>query len=423
MDYFIIEGGKPLNGEIYISGAKNAVLPIMAAAIMGSSTSIIENVPDVADVRHMIGVLRHIGVKVHFENSTLYIDPTTRKGYEAPYDLVRKMRASYYVLGPLVAIEGKCKLSMPGGCAIGARPIDLHIKGLEKLGCSVTIEHGYINAEVMDKLVGNKMFLSKGKKGSSVGATINVMMAATLAEGETWIEGAACEPEVSDVAGFLRSMGADIEGDGTPIIKIRGVNSLHGSKYRVIPDRIEAGTYVIAGIITRGNLNIKNCEPNHLTAILDILKDIGINMEIGEDYVKVFNNESWYGTGITVEPYPGFPTDMQAQMMALLTQSVPGVSTIKETIFENRFMHVPELNRMGAQIDVDGGVATIRGNTPLSGAHVMASDLRASAALVLAGLVAEGKTYIHRIYHIDRGYEKVEYKLQSVGASIVREKE
>ncbi len=423
MDYFAIEGGIPLKGEVFVSGAKNAVLPIMTAAIMGNTPSVIDNVPNVADVRSMIGVLNYLGVKTEFNKNTLLIDPSQINKYEAPYDFVRKMRASYYVLGPLIAMAGKCKLSLPGGCAIGARPIDLHIKGFEALGAEIEINHGYIDAKVPSILKGTKMFLSKGKKGSSVGATINVMMAAVLAEGETQIEGAACEPEVEDVAGFLRSMGADIEGDGTPVIKIRGVKELRGSHYSVIPDRIEAATYIIAGIMTKGDVTVKKCIPKHLESITNILKDIKINMDIGYDYIRVYDNDKWYGTSITIEPYPGFPTDMQAQMMALLTQAIPGVSTIKETIFENRFMHVPELIRMGAKIEVDGGMATIHGNMPLSGANVMASDLRASAALVLAGLVAEGKTKVLRIYHIDRGYEKVEHKLKQLGARIERLRE
>ena len=420
MDRFVVEGGKRLKGEVVISGAKNSALPIIAAAIMTDKPVVLENIPDVVDVHTMIQLIKYLGARVDFKHNTLRIHTPKIKRIEAPYDIVRKMRASYYVLGSLVSRERRARVSLPGGCAIGPRPIDLHIKGLKALGVNIDIEDGYVNARA-DRLVGDSIDLL-GAKGSSVGATINTMLAAVQARGKTQIISAACEPEVVDVADFLKSLGADIRGAGTPIITINNIGCLDGSHYRIIPDRIEAGTFAVAGAITMGKVKLGGVQPRDLMAVLDKLEEVGAGVIKNRDSVIVEGRKPIRATNVYVAPFPGFPTDMQAQFMVLLSIA-SGTSTIKETIFENRFMQAMELSRMGADITIEGHTAVIKGVKKLSGAFVMASDLRASACLVLAGLEAKGKTVIRRIYHLDRGYDRFEKKLRKLGARIRREKE
>ncbi len=417
MEKFLIEGGRRLKGEVKVSGAKNACLPIMAACLLTRGVVSIENVPDLRDVRTMARVLENLGAVVRFEDSRLDIDTTGVNGWEAPYELVKTMRASYYVLGPLLATMGRAKVSLPGGCAIGPRPIDLHIRGLQALGARVDVEHGYIRAEAVS-LPGGTINL-EGPKGSSVGATIHVMMTAALARGKTTIEHAALEPEVVDVADFLNCMGARISGAGNSCIVIEGVGSLHPARYRVIPDRIEAGTLAVAAAITRGDVCLTGCRPSHMASVLDILGESGFRVEIGEDFIDIEAGEEYHPFQVRVSPYPGFPTDMQAQFVALAC-TVPGISTVTETIFENRFIYAFELMRMGAMIRIENNTAFVTGDSALTGAQVMASDLRASAALVLAGLVAGGETEVNRIYHLDRGYERLEDKLNRLGAGVKR---
>jgi UDP-N-acetylglucosamine 1-carboxyvinyltransferase len=420
MQRFVIEGGEKLSGEVKISGAKNSALPIIAASILTDKPVILENIPGLVDVTTMMELVEHLGSQVEFNNNILKIHTPRIKKIEAPYEIVRKMRASYYVLGALIAREHKARVSFPGGCAIGPRPIDLHIKGLETLGTNIDIEDGYINADVR-KLQGREVNI-QGPKGTSVGATINVMIAAAGAKGMTKITPAACEPEVVDVANFLNAMGCSISGQGTHTIIVGGQPSAADVRYRIIPDRIETGTFAVAAAITRGNINIKNCEPTHLNSVLDKLTEIGVNIKTGKDYIIVKGSKKMRVANLFVSPYPGFPTDMQSQFMALLS-IVPGTSTIKESIFENRFMQAVELMRMGAKITIQGDTAVIKGVKKLSGATIMASDLRASAALVLVGLVAQGKTIVRRIYHLDRGYEKFEHKLRNLGVRIKRQNE
>ena len=418
MDRLIINGGKQLKGTIPVSGSKNATLPIaVAAAILADSSSVIHNVPNLKDIDSLCAVLEVLGATTKLENSTLYIEPGNRIAYEAPYDLVRKMRASIYVLGPLVARLGIAKVSFPGGCAIGPRPVDLHLKGLQQLGAKVEVDSGYIMARA-NRLAGAEMYL-RGPNGSSVGATANVMMAATLADGTTTIRGAACEPEVADLANFLNAMGADIEGAGTSILTIHGVKQLHGTEYTVIPDRIEAGTFMVAGAITKGDVFVKDVPAQHLGATSEKLIEAGVQLDWTDDGVRVRAPRELRAVNIATDTYPGFPTDMQAQMMGLLTVT-PGISTITEGIYLDRFMHTSELNRMGADIRVEGNRAVVCGKPKLSGAPVMASDLRAGAVLVLAGMAAVGETAVSRIYHIDRGYEGIEEKLAGIGADITR---
>lgn len=417
MDKILIHGGKKLNGEVSISGSKNATLPIMAATLLTEDKFIIKNVPDLRDVRTMILILEELGVKVQFQDHTLEIDTSSYSGYQAPYELVCTMRASISILGPLLAKKGKAKVALPGGCVIGTRPIDLHLKGLRALGADIKIDHGYIDAHV-DNLEGKRIYLG-GPFGSSVLATANVMLAATLAEGTTVIESAACEPEIKDLAEFLRKMGAVIKGAGTPEIEIKGVKELHGTEHEVIADRIEAGTFMIAAAITAGKVTIKGCQPHHLGAIIDKLIESGSQVTIDDDKIAVERKGEVKSLEVTTLPYPGFPTDMQAQIMALMTVA-DGISIITEKVFPERFMHVGELNRMGAQIYLEGPNAIVKGVSSLSGAEVMASDLRASAALLLAGLIAQGETLISRIYHLDRGYEKIEEKFKKLGAIIKR---
>ncbi len=421
MDKIVINGGRKLRGEVEISGAKNSALPILAAALLAEEESIIENVPDLRDIQTMLKLLRALGCKVQYDKGKVAIKPGKSLSPIAPYKLVSTMRASICVLGPLLARMGHAEVSVPGGCVIGPRPIDLHIKGMQALGAKTNIEHGYVKAQVAKKLRGSDIFLG-GAFGSSVLATGNVMMAATLAQGATQIENAACEPEVVDLARFLKKMGARIEGEGSPIINIEGVKKLHGARYSVIPDRIETGTYIFAAAMTGGDVLIKKTEPSHQNAVIDKLKQAGIKIDKTKTAIRVRRNGKLKAVDVTTLPYPGFPTDLQAQMMALMAVT-PGISVITEKIYPDRFMHVSELNRMGSKIFMEGASAIIHGVKQLSGAPVMASDLRASAALVIAGLVAEGKTEVHRVYHLDRGYENLEKKFCAIGASIHRERE
>ncbi|MBU9888914.1 MAG: UDP-N-acetylglucosamine 1-carboxyvinyltransferase [Candidatus Omnitrophica bacterium] len=421
MDKIIIEGGVRLKGEVDISGSKNAVLPIMAAALLTEEESVIENVPSLWDVHTMVKLIRSLGAKAILENGCLKVKPGKNLKPFAPYKLVKTMRASVCVLGPLLARLGEVEVSLPGGCAIGPRPIDLHLKGLEALNAVITIQHGYVRATADKKLRGAEIYLG-GAYGSSVLATDNVMMAAVLAQGKTVIENAACEPEVVDLAQFLRKMGAKIQGEGSPRIEVEGVRKLHGASYRVIPDRIEAGTFMFAAAITGGDLLVRKMEAAHLNAVIDKLRQAGVKVDKFKNAVRVRKTGRLKPMDITTLPYPAFPTDLQAQAMALMTVT-PGISVVTEKIYPNRFMHVPELGRMGAKVYLEGPSAIVHGVKKLSGAPVMASDLRASAALVLAGLVAEGATEVQRVYHLDRGYENLEQKLTSLGALIRREKE
>ncbi len=416
MDKLLITGGHPLHGEVAVSGSKNAALPLMAAALLTEEPCRLTNVPSLVDVITMRELLDTIGVCSNQSKDGVKIE-AKNPGIEAPYEIVRKMRASYYVLGPLLGRLHEAKVALPGGCAIGARPIDLHIKGMEKLGAEVIVEEGYVHARAK-KLVGAEIFL-EGTKGPSVGATINVMMAAVLAEGETRIIGAAGEPEVSAVAAFLRKMGAEIAGEGTHEIRIEGVKKLHGAEFANIPDRIEAGTYAIAAAITRGRLILRNAPSSHMGNLIQPLLEAGAEIEASGNHLTVSMMKRPTPLILNTAPYPGFPTDMQAQFMAWLALG-EGTSIISETIFENRFMQAMELQRMGAQITLKGNTAVIEGTDKLSGTEVMASDLRASASLVLAGLAAKGMTTVSRIYHLDRGYEGLERKLEAAGAQIER---
>ncbi|MEO0092893.1 MAG: UDP-N-acetylglucosamine 1-carboxyvinyltransferase [candidate division WOR-3 bacterium] len=417
MEKLIIQGQKRLSGTVQVSNSKNATLPIMAACLLTSETCRIKNVPNLTDIKTMTNLLKALGVDVEYKDNNLIITSGDKIGKEAPYEIVSQMRASYYVLGPLLARFGEAKVSLPGGCAIGPRPIDLHLRGLEHLGAEIRVEHGYIIAKA-NKLKGNEMTLA-GNKGPSVGATANVMMAATKAKGKTIIAGAACEPEIVDLANFLNTIGAKIKGAGTPVIEIEGVDELAGGEYEPIPDRIEAGTLTIAGAITGSTIEITNIRTDQMVAVIEQLSEIGCSLKIEDRSLQIGLGQKPLPTEIVTAPYPGFPTDLQAQFMALLTLST-GISTVTENIFENRFLHALELNRMGAKISIKGNVAIIEGVEKLTGAQVMASDLRASAALILAGLAAEGETEISRIYHLDRGYENLEGKLIKLGAEIKR---
>jgi UDP-N-acetylglucosamine 1-carboxyvinyltransferase len=419
MDSFLIKGGVPLHGEVTISGSKNAALPILAATLLTDEPCVIRRVPDLSDTRFMVKILESLGASAKFENGTVTVHAKKIKGY-ADYDLVRKMRGSICIAGPLLARLRKARISLPGGCIIGARPINLHLKGFEALGVKIKIEGGYVDATVK-KLTGNSMFLG-GRAGPTVLGTANVMMAATLGEGITVIESAACEPEVVDLAAFLNSMGAKITGAGSPTITITGVEKLHGAEHEVIPDRIEAATFVIAAAATNGEVTIKGARAEHLRAVFDKLNEANVSIvRQGSDLV-VKRKGKLKPVDVTTLPYSGFPTDVQAQLMALLVLA-PGISIITERIFESRFMHVSELARLGAEIEIEGPSAIVKGGRPLSGAPVMASDLRASAALVIAGLAAKGSTQVNRIYHLDRGYENMDVKLQKLGARIQRVEE
>jgi UDP-N-acetylglucosamine 1-carboxyvinyltransferase len=418
MDKLVIRGGEPLLGTIRVSGAKNAALPCMAAALLTDEPVILENIPQVRDIQTTRNLLAAMGAEVELgygraqHRTTIHCK--TLAAPEASYELVKTMRASTLVLGPLVARCGHARVSLPGGCAIGSRPIDLHIKGLEQLGAKITQDHGYVEATV-DRLKGAEIVFDK----ITVTGTEDLLMASTLAEGETVMKNCAREPEVADLADLLNKMGAKIEGAGTSTIRVKGVSKLKGAKHRIIPDRIEAGTFIIAGAMTGGDLNIVGCDPTHLTAVLDKLKAVGVKTKANGDSVRVMGDNPFTAADMTTEEYPGFPTDCQAQFMALATQA-EGMSVITENIFENRFMHAQELVRMGANIKIEGRRAVVQGKSPLSAAAVLASDLRASASLVLAALVADGETIIDRVYHLDRGYENIEEKLRGVGAEIKR---
>jgi UDP-N-acetylglucosamine 1-carboxyvinyltransferase len=418
MDKFVIRGGNPLVGTIRVSGAKNAALPAMAAAILTEDAVTLENIPDVRDIQTERNLLVSMGAEVELGYGRAAhrttISCRNLVNPEAAYELVKTMRASTLVLGPLVARMKRARVSLPGGCAIGARPIDLHIKGLEKLGATITQEHGYIEAAA-ERLRGGQITFDK----ITVTGTEDLMMAAALAEGQTVMENCAREPEVTDLAALLNKMGAKIEGAGTSTIRIQGVNKLHGAKHRIIPDRIEAATFVIAGALTGGDLIVSNCDPAHLGALLHKLEECGVKFKTNGECVRVMGGGPLRAADVSTEEYPGFPTDMQAQYMALATQA-EGTSVVTENIFENRFMHAQELVRMGANVKVEGRRALVRGKTPLSGAAVQCSDLRASASLVIAALVADGETILDRVYHIDRGYERIEEKLRGVGAQIRR---
>jgi UDP-N-acetylglucosamine 1-carboxyvinyltransferase len=416
MDSFLIKGSVPLRGEVAISGAKNAVLPIMAATLLTGEPCVIRRVPNLSDVKFMGQILTWLGAQVRFAGDTVHIQARKIKG-AGDYDLIRKMRGSICVMGPLLGRLKKAAVSLPGGCVIGARPINLHLKGFEALGAKVTIQNGYVQASAK-RLVGAAMFLG-GRAGSTVLGTANVMMAATLAEGVTIIESAACEPEVVDLAQFLNAMGAQISGAGSPTLTITGVKELHGAEHEVIPDRIEAATYAIAAVATNGEITLRGARADHLRAVLDKLKDAGASIERCGADITVRRKGRLKPVDITTLPYSGFPTDVQAQMMALMALT-PGISIITERIFESRFMHVSELTRLGADIEIEGPSAIVKGGKPLSGAPVMASDLRASAALVIAGLAARGTTQVNRVYHIDRGYENIDGKLRQLGARIER---
>lgn len=418
MEKFIVNGGTRLEGKVQISGSKNAVLPIaVAAAILGDSTTVLNNVPNLTDVRTLSAVLEGLGATTKLKDSTLCIEPINRMEYEAPYDLVRRMRASIYVLGPLVAKLGRAKVSFPGGCAIGPRPVDLHIRGLTRLGAKVDVKEGYIYAQAR-KLIGTDIDLI-GQHGPSVGATANVMMAATLAEGTTVINGAAREPHITDLANFLIAMGAEIDGIGTDTLSIHGVKQLYGTEYDVISDDIEAGTFMVASAITNGNVYIQGITQEQLPAVANKLTEMGVDLDWDDDGVRVTTPRQLKAVEVKTVPYPGFPTDMQAQIMGLLSLA-SGTSTITENVHTDRYIHTAELNRMGADIRLDGRKAIINGVSSLSGAPVMASDLRAGAVLVIAGMAAIGETVVSRIYHIDRGYEAIEEKLNSIGAEIQR---
>jgi UDP-N-acetylglucosamine 1-carboxyvinyltransferase len=419
MDKFLITGGNPLVGTIRVSGAKNAALPCMAAAILTEDEIVLENIPHVRDIDTERRLLASMGADVEIiddgTNRTTRICCATLSDPVAKYEIVKTMRASSLVLGPLVARTGLARVAMPGGCAIGGRPIDLHLNGLEKMGAAITQEHGYIEARAK-RLQGAHIVFDK----ITVTGTEDLLMAAVLADGETIMENCAREPEVVDLGALLTAMGAKIEGAGTPTIKVRGVSRLKGARYRICPDRIEAGTFLIAGAITAGDLTVAGCNPRHLGAVISKLQETGARVDIlRPDAVRVQAEGQLKAADVSTEEYPGFPTDMQAQYMALATQA-EGVSMVRENIFENRFMHVQELVRMGAAIKVDGRVAAVRGKTQLSAASVMCSDLRASASLVLAALVADGQSVLDRVYHMDRGYERIEEKLRGVGARIAR---
>jgi len=420
MDKLVIEGGVKLKGEVTVSGAKNAVLPILAATLLTDEPCVIKGVPNLRDTNSMLKILRALGKIAEFDKGRVSVCAGKTTSYIAEYKLVSTMRASFCVLGPLLGKLKKAKVSLPGGCVIGVRPVDLHLKGIKALGADISIDSGYVIAKA-NKLTGCYIYLG-GVYGSSVLATDNVMMAAVLAKGKTIIESAACEPEVSDLAEFLIKMGAKIKGHGTPVIEIEGVKHLHGATHSIIPDRIEAGTLILASLVTGGDILIKNVQYQHLGSLIDKLDEAGAHLVRADGALHVKGNKRLKSVNITTLPYPGFPTDMQAQMMSLMSIT-PGISVITEKIYPDRFMHVSELNRMGAHIQREGPHAIVEGIKCLSGAPVMASDLRASACLVLAGLAARGKTSISRIYHLERGYENIEQKLINLGAKVWREKE
>lgn len=418
MDKIVIEGGHPLHGEIAISGAKNAALPLMAACLLSGEPITLTNVPDLRDTRTILALLETFGVKWQKEGTTLTLDAGNLDNIEASYDLVKTMRASVLVLGPLLARMGRARVSLPGGCAIGARPINFHLQGLARLGVQHELAQGYVDASVDGRLTGNTVYFDI----PSVGGTENILMAASLAKGTTTIKNAAREPEIGNLVDLLCAMGARIQGKGTDTLVVDGVSRLHGATCAVIPDRIETGTYLVAVGAAGGEVTLTNCTPQHLPSLLEKLRIVGLEIEEQGDTIRVARKGPIRSIDIKTMPYPGFPTDLQAQIMALMTLT-EGLSVITETIFENRFMHVAELHRMGANIKIDGHSAIVTGSGRLSGAQVMATDLRASASLVVAALAAEGETHISRVYHLDRGYDNLVGKLQSAGAVIRREKE
>jgi UDP-N-acetylglucosamine 1-carboxyvinyltransferase len=418
MEKIIISGGNPLRGTVEISGSKNAALPIIAATLLTSEPCTIRGVPNLSDIQFMCDILRWLSVKVthHKTDGVIEIQAQHPLGV-APYELVRKMRASVCLLGPLLARLHNCKVSLPGGCVIGDRPIDQHLKGLKRLGADVLVENGYVHARC-NELTGSDVFMG-GRFGSTVLGTANVMMAAVLAKGTTWIEGAACEPEIEDLAIFLIKMGAKIKGAGSHILEIEGVEALNGADHKVITDRIEAGTFMTAAAITNGDIEIKGARAEHLCAVRDKLEESGVTVERANGTIRVKGNGDLKPVDVITMPYPGFPTDMQAQMSAVMTVT-PGISVITEKVFPNRFMHISEMARLGADVSIEGSSAIVKGVKRLSGAPVMACDLRASAGLVLAGLCADGETEVNRIYHVDRGYERIDQKLRHLGAKIER---
>jgi UDP-N-acetylglucosamine 1-carboxyvinyltransferase len=416
MDRLRIRGGVPLEGEVVAAGAKNAALPILAASLLTDEPLLLRRVPRLNDVETMLRLLQYLGCEHEWrEDGALRVRLAGEESSTAPYDLVKTMRASVLVLGPLVARRETARVSLPGGCAIGARPVDLHLQALGELGAEISLVHGYVEASRGGRLHG--AFLDF--PSVTVTGTENALMAAVLAEGETEIRNAAREPEVVALAEALRAMGARIEGAGTSVLRIEGMERLHGAEISIVPDRIEAGTYLVAGAITGGAVTVRGCVPDHMDALLGTLASCGAGVERGPDSVHVWRAGPLRAEDVATAPYPGFPTDLQAQFLALMTQA-EGTSTVTETIFENRFQHVLELQRMGARVEISGSAARVHGPTPLQGAEVMSTDLRASACLVLAGLVAEGETMVHRIYHLDRGYEDLEGKLRSLGGRVVR---
>jgi UDP-N-acetylglucosamine 1-carboxyvinyltransferase len=414
MDAIEVTGGRPLSGEVVISGAKNAALPMMAASLLIPGQTFLRNVPHLRDIVTLLDLLRLLGVQGGYEDHCLRLDASRITSTEAPYDLVRQMRASIYVLGPLLARFGRARVSLPGGCAWGPRPVDLHIKGMEALGAKIELDHGYIVATA-EKLKGRRIAFDI----SSVGATGNVMMAACLADGITRIENAACEPDIVALADFLNAAGARISGHGTKTVEIEGVSSLHAVDFANIPDRIEAGTYLAAGAITGGDILVKGARPDHVTIVLSHLREMGCEISVDEGRIRLRRPGPLKSIDVRTEVYPGFPTDLQAQFMAMMSVA-QGTSVIVETIYSDRFTHVPELERLGAKITLQGNVATVRGVDGLQGTRVMSTDIRASSALILAGLVARGTTTISRVYHIDRGYESIEGKLTGLGATVRR---
>ncbi|AOY60225.1 UDP-N-acetylglucosamine 1-carboxyvinyltransferase [Desulfococcus multivorans] len=414
MDKIIVEGGHPLKGEVVISGAKNAALPILTASLLTEGRNTYHNVPGLKDVESIKALLAYLCADVETDGDTVYIRADGLCKSEAPYDLVRKMRASILVLGPLLARVKKARVSLPGGCAIGARPINLHLKGLARLGAVITLEHGYVEASA-DRLVGDDIYFDM----PTVTGTENLMMAAVLAEGTTVLRNVAREPEIIALADVLNRMGADVRGAGSSVITIHGVPQLHPAEVTIIPDRIEAGTFMAAAALTRGDVTLRRCEPDHLQAVIDKLRLTGAEVTVEKDTVRVRGGDEIASVDIKTLPYPGFPTDMQAQFMVLMSVA-RGLSLITETIFENRYIHVSELRRLGADITVSGNAAMVKGVPRLSGAPVMATDLRASASLILAGLVARGKTEINRVYHLDRGYDAIEKKMAALGAAVWR---
>lgn len=423
MEKLVIEGGKPLHGTVKISGAKNAALPLLAATLLAPGIHVLHNVPDLRDTRTILTLLESLGLTWEREGATIRIDGSGLRYSEASYDLVKTMRASVLVLGPLLARLGKAKVSLPGGCAIGARPINFHLKGLEQMGVTCDLEQGYVDAAIDGRLQGGKVYFDV----PSVGGTENILMAAALAEGTTVIKNAAREPEIGNLIDMLNSMGAKISGKGSDRLEVEGVETLAAAENTIIPDRIEAGTYAIAVAAAGGDAVIADCEPDHLPSLVEKLEMAGVAVEIGDDFLHIKSEgvqQPIQPVDVTTMPYPGYPTDLQAQFMALMTCS-DGVSVVHETIFENRFMHVAELQRMGADIQIDGRSAMVKGHVeqPLTGARVMATDLRASSSLVIAGLAAQGRTDISRIYHLERGYEDIVGKLSGLGAVVWKENE